>query len=354
MSPVRPAVFSCLVLILMGSAPGTAAAQLERIDVPRGVLRAAVYSSLMNLDSRFNDGTTEGIMGVGVSPVSGADADINYGVLGLDLGLGVVERVTVFARVPMVRQRIRAVIRFDDGTPDSTIDSKITAIGDSEFGASYTISDRWDREGREGGFRAVLGGMVRVPTGLPRDPYDPLSIGTTSGQTDLGLGLVADWGSGSVGARLTAGYTMQLAATVDHRATSPRTPLDLAAPIASVNWNPGDVLHLGVRPFFRLAPGFAVQLGITYFRHGKDGYQSDSPGIDTSLMEEGTERAALVFGGGVSYSSPSAADPRADGLPVEAYWTYQGVVASNKGVVPKVRGVRFGLRLYFGLWGTGE
>ena len=199
-------------------------------------------------------------------------------------------------------------------------------------------------------FRAALGGMVRLAAGIPRDPYDPLSIGTTAGQTDLAVGLVADWGSGSVGARFTAGYTMQLAATVEHRATSPVTPLDLSAPIVTADWNPGDVIHLGVRPFFRIAEAFAVQLGIAYYRHGRDSYESTSPGVDPSIMEEGTKRDAWVFGGGMTYSSPSAADPRAKGLPVEAYWTYEGVVASSKGVVPKVRGVRFGLRLYFGLW----
>ena len=351
MRPVRAVIFSCLVLILLTSASGTVQAQLERIDVPRGVLRVAVFSSLMSSDSRFNDGTTESILGTPVSPAGSADADVNYGVLGLDLGLGVVERVTVFARVPMIRQRIRAVIRFDDGTQDSVVDSKLTAIGDSEFGASYTISNRWDREGHPGGFRAALGGLVRLAAGLPRDPYDPLSIGTTTGQTDLAVGLVADWGSGSVGARFTAGYTVQLAATVEHRATSPVTPLDLGAQTVTVDWNPGDVVHLGVRPFFRLAQPFAVQVGLTYYRHGRDSYQSTSPGVDPSIMEEGTKRDAWVFGGGMTYSSPSAADPRAKGLPVEAYWTYEGVVASNKGVVPKVRGVRFGLRLYFGLWG---
>ena len=216
--------------------------------------------------------------------------------------------------------------------------------------------DRWDANGRQGGIRAVIDGVVRIPTGLPRDPYDPLSLGTTSGQADVGLGLAADLGTGAFGARIRASYLVQLAATVEHRLTPVAMPVDPSAPIASLNWNPGDVLQLGLRPFVRLAPGLAIQIGVDYLRHGRDSYayasQADAiPGLDPTLREAGTERDAWVVGGGITYSTPSAADPRATGLPVEAYWTYEGVAASSKGVVPKSRGVRFGARLYFRLWG---
>ena len=76
MSTVRPAAFYCLVSLFLALAPGTAQAQLERIDVPRGVLRTALFSSLMNAE-RFSipfmwalDRLAEGTNEVGVPLMS--------------------------------------------------------------------------------------------------------------------------------------------------------------------------------------------------------------------------------------------------------------------------------------------
>lgn len=332
---------------------GRLEAQLERVDVPSGVLRVGAFFSLGNTDSRFNDGTTESILGPAIPPVTTAESEVNIGVMGLDVGLGIVNRVTIFGRVPLVRYRSRATI-VSDSAPEVRQDTAITSMGDIEMGASFTLIDRWDRNETLGGIRTAVGALIRLPTGEPKNLYDPLDLGTGTGQTDLALGAVLDWGAGNWGVRFTGGYTIQFAATVEQAVRSPETPIE-PAPIANLRWMPGNVLHLGARPFFRLARAFALQLGATYRVHSEDRYQyataGDSiPGLDPAIMSQGTSSSSLVFSGGVSYSSPSAADPRGKGLPVEAHWTYQVVVASSKGLVPKTTTMRVGLRLYFGLW----
>lgn len=346
-----PSSISILSLLLV---PTLLHAQLERIDVPAGILRVDGFVSLTNADERFNDGTTESILGPVSSPVTEAESEVNVGVMGIGLALGLLDRVTVFARVPLVRYRNRAVIR-SDSVPEARQDTSISLMGDAELGASFTLADGWDQGERLGGFRAALGAMVRLPTGETKDPMDPLEPGTGSGQTDIALGAVADLGSGNLGIRFAAGYTIQLPGTVPRFVRSPMDPTDFTAPVANMRWTPGNILHLGARPFFRVARAFAFQLSASYRVKGEDRYEyaSDADvvtGLDPAILSEGTASNVLLVGGGVSYSAPSASDPRATGLPVEAYWSYSRTIRSSKGLVPKGSDMSLGLRVYFGLW----
>jgi hypothetical protein len=330
------------------------AAQLERIDVPKGAVRIDIYGAFTNAGARFNDGTVESLLGPPVAPLIGAEMETNFTTMGVGAALGLLPGLTVYGRVPFVRQRIRAVLT--DSTADTRIDTTFTSMGDIEFGASYALLDRWDRDEGLGGIRLGVSAQARLPTGQPKDPYDPLDIGTGTGQTDVSLGAVFDWGAGRWGARLTGSYTLRSGATVERPVRSPREPTNFAAPITVVTWSPGSVVQLGARPFFRLAPAIALQAGVIYRRHAVDDFQYASPadaipGLDPAIMADGTQRDMVIIGGGISYSSPSASDPLGKGLPIEATWTYEQVVSSGTGVVPKNIIVRGGIRLYFNLWG---
>ncbi len=354
--PYTSIVLPVTLVIALAAAP--LEAQLERIDVPSGVLRIGGFVNLAHSNSRFNDGTTESILGPTTPPLTTAESEVNVGTFGLDVGLGIVNRVTIFGRVPIVRYRSRASI-LSDSAPEIRQDTSITLVGDTEVGVSFTVADRWDPNDALGGIRTAVGALLRLPTGEPKDPYDPLDLGTGSGQTDLALGAVLDWGAGNWGVRFTGGYTIQFPATVQRAVRSPETPTDRTAPVANLRWSPGNILHLGARPFFRLATAFAIQLGASYRVHAEDRFEYATsadviPGLDPVIMSEGTSTSALVLGGGVTYSSPSAANPRGKGLPVEAHWTFEGVVASSKGLVPKTTTVSLGLRLYFNLWGSAR
>lgn len=365
-----PTSAAAIPLILLAAlVPTGLQAQLERLDVPSGTVMVGGLGVFDNMDSRFNDGTTESLLGPAVPPVTGADADVNLGFGALDVGLGILPRVTIYGRVPLVRQRIRAIIRRGGTGPDSLVDTVLARAGDAEIALSYLVRDRWDRAGRSGrgsggsgghlgGSRIAIIARVRLPTGLAGDPNDPLSIGTGTGQTDVSLGLVGDWGSGNWGVRLAGTYTLRSAATIRAAIRSPRTPLDFAPPTANVRWTPGNAFHLTAQPFFRLAPALALRATVSYGSLAEDGFAYASPadavpGVDPSVMADGTSRNSWTVGGGLTYSSPSTADPRGGrGLPVEAHISYRGIAGSGRGVVPKRRGVVVGLRFYFRLWGV--
>ena len=160
---VRYSIFP-LALIALSFTP--LQAQLERIDVPSGVLRVGAFFSLGNTNSRFNDGTTESILGPAIPPVTTAESEVNIGVMGLDVGLGLVNRVTIFGRVPLVRYRSRATI-LSDSAAEIRQDTSLTLMGDIEVGGSFTLMDKWDRNGALGGIRTAVGALVRLPTGEP-------------------------------------------------------------------------------------------------------------------------------------------------------------------------------------------
>ena len=98
-------------------------------------------------------------------------------------------------------------------------------LGDMEFGASYTIIDRWNRPDHPGGLRVVAQGLVRLPTGYQPLPNDFVSLPTGGGQTDIQASVVADVGGGRFGARLAGSYNDQLSTTADRRVTLPSQPI---------------------------------------------------------------------------------------------------------------------------------
>ena len=234
-------------------------------------------------------------------------------------------------------------------------DITTTYRGDAEAGAAVTLLDHWDRGRHRGGFRSALSGLVRFPTGR-RDRTDhPLDIGTGEGQTDIQVDLVTDIGSGSVGARLTGTYVRQFASDIPVRVTAPSQPLVGPDRLAFVRRDPGDVVALGVRPFFRLARTLAFQAGLEHWSRKSDvvSYTSPSgaiPGVDASVVAEESGANATVLSVGITYSNPGGLRPGGTGLPVDAGWSYERVLRAGGGRVPDSHAVRGRFRVYFGLW----
>ena len=92
-----------------------------------------------------------------------------------------------------------------------TDDSRVTFRGDAEAGLALTLADRWDRGRHRGGFRAAVEGLVRFPTGRVARPERLFALGTGEGNTDLGLRLTADLGSGAWGLRAEGAYERRVA-----------------------------------------------------------------------------------------------------------------------------------------------
>ena len=233
--------------------------------------------------------------------------------------------------------------------------SKVTFRGDAEAGAALTLVDHWDRGARTGGFRAAFETLVRFPTGSVARTDRLLAIGTGDGQTDLEFRLTTDLGAGRWGARLEGDYNRQFPANYSLRVAPPTQPFPPIDLLTVVRRDPGDIVTLTARPFFRLAPTIALLGTVTHWSRQADEVSFASaadeiPGVDASVLAEDTKANATVLGIGITYANPGALRPGGRGLPVDASWTYERVVSASGGIVPYAHRVRASLKVYVGLW----
>jgi hypothetical protein len=234
-------------------------------------------------------------------------------------------------------------------------DAKVTFRGDAEAGAAITLIDRWDRGGHRGGLRAALSGLARFPSGRLDRTDHPLDIGTGEGHTDLQLDAVVDVGAGPLGARFTGTYVRRLPADILVRVTSPEQPLVGPDRLTFIHRDPGDVVAIGIKPFYRLARTFALQVGLQHWSRRMDDvtYASSAdqiPGVDPSILAQGTSANATVLSAGITLANPGRYAPGGNGLPVDASWSYERVIREGGGRVPDSHLTRAQFRLYFGIW----
>lgn len=234
-------------------------------------------------------------------------------------------------------------------------DLTTTFRGDVEVGATMTLVDRWDRGARRGGLRAAISGLVRFPTGRRDRTEHPLDLGTSEGNTDVQLDVVTDIGAGNLGARLTGSYVRRLSSDIPVRVTAPNQPLVGPERLSFVRRDPGDVLSLGVKPFYRLARTLALQAGIEQWSRKADGFSYATPadvipGVDAGVLGEESSANATVLSVGITVANPGRLRPGGSGLPVDASWSYERVLRAGGGRVPDAHTVRGQFRVYFGLW----
>ncbi len=234
-------------------------------------------------------------------------------------------------------------------------DTKTTFRGDAEAGVALTLVDRWDRGPRRGGFRAAVEGLVRLPTGRVGQPNRLLTLGTGEGQTDIELRLTTDLGAGRWGLRGEGMYSRQLAGDYLVRVAPPTQPLASIDLLSAVRRDPGDIVSIAVRPFFRLAPTLALQATALHWSRGEDdvAYLTPAdqiPGVDAAVLAQESKVSATVLGFGITYSHPGRLRPGGTGLPIDASWGYERVVRSGGGMTPDTHMMRARFRFYFGLF----
>ena len=182
-----------------------------------------------------------------------------------------------------------------------------------------------------------------------------IDIGTGDGQTDLQIDLVTDLGAGAFGARLAGTYVRQLPSTIVTRVAPPSQPFVGPDRLTLVRRDPGDIMAIDVRPFYRLARTLALQVGVQHWTRKSDqvSYASTSDslsGVDAAVLAEGTAANATLLSAGITFSNPGRLRSGGAGLPVDASWSYERVLRSGKGRVPDTHRVRAQFRMYFGLW----
>jgi hypothetical protein len=167
--------------------------------------------------------------------------------------------------------------------------------------------------------------------------------------------LVTDVGAGTIGARITGSYMRQLPSTVLVRVTSPSQPFVGPDRLAFVRRDLGDIIAIGVSPFYRLARTLALQAGVVHWTRGTDEvtYASPAdalPGVDPSVLAEDSKANATMLSVGITYANPGGLRPGGTGLPVDASWSYERVLRAGGGRVPDTHRVVGRFRVYFGIW----
>jgi hypothetical protein len=235
----------------------------------------------------------------------------------------------------------------------------LSRMGDMDVGAVYTPVDRFDRIGRRaGGFRLAIEAKLKLPTGLRDNPNNLLHLGTGNGLYELALSGTADLGRGAIGTRLTGGYTRRFEALRVRRVTAPDEPFPDAIRLTNVRYKAGDLLHLGARPFLRLARNLALHGMADYWREatGRATYyrtEDAIPGVPASVLLEDGGRRALVLGGGFSYVGRAVAECQSGhrcGFPIDASWNFSQVAAARGGRVPQLWTTQIEIRWYQRLW----
>lgn len=227
--------------------------------------------------------------------------------------------------------------------------------GDAEVGGVWTLVDRWNDDARGTGLRVAVSALARLGTGFPPRPSYFLDLGTGTGHGAFGGTVTADIGFGRLAARLTGGYLHQLAGNELVRLTPPDQPFAPFTQIVTVRVDPGSVFTIGAHPLLRLLPSFGIHVGVDYWRQSSEqvAYASlaDSiPGIPASVLAVDSRIGVTTFSAGVTYSRPATAKPGFAGLPLDANWTFEQVIAGSGGRVRKTQAVRAGLRLYYRLF----
>ena len=273
-----------------------------------------------------------------------------------DLGVAGFTTAPLLPGPPVTQAELLSALSDPLGPVGTRLDNtSVTFRGDAEAGAALTLLDHWDRDGRRGGFRAAVEGLVRFPTGSPPRADRLFAVGTGDGQTDIEARVTADLGSGGFGVRLEGDYNRQLGADITARVAPPSQPFAGSGVITNVRNDPGDITTLAVRPFYRLAPTLAIQGSAAFRSRGADQVSyatpaDEIPGVDPSVLAVDTRGNATVLGIGLTYANPGALLPGGRGLPVEAGWSYQRVVKGTGGRVPNTHGITAYFRVYFGLF----
>ena len=228
----------------------------------------------------------------------------------------------------------------------------LSSLGDIEIGAAYAIFDQLSTPGVRRGFRLAAQGLVRLRTSQLDSPSNFFDVGTGDRQPDVEGLVAADGLFGTFGARAVAGYTLQLAGNANKRVSLPEHPVAYANTLAAVSRKPGDVLTLGVAPFYRLAETFAVTGGMTWRRKASDevtsfGDQAEIPGAPFSLLDQETDGSWTTAALGLTYSAPLTTKAGKTKAPMDAGLLWEGVIGSSGALrVPATAGVRFWFRLY--------
>lgn len=229
----------------------------------------------------------------------------------------------------------------------------ITGLGDVELRATWALFSRVNPE-RNSWLGAWVSGGATLPTGTPPRADRLRDIGSGDGQLDITASGVVETGRGRFGFRAEAEYRAQQPGERTARVGLRDQFILPANTEATLEWNPGDVLSVTARPFFRIADRLALTGSLTWWSRGADewtplaGFTGDPAAV--SRMGEGTKASALIWGAGIGYIHDGSHVDGVRRMPVEAGLAIERVASSGSGLVAAPLTTRVWFRVYKKLW----
>ena len=216
-------------------------------------------------------------------------------------------------------------------------DSRRYGISDVEVGVRVRLLDRLGGRldvpdsGNGTRLRAALTALVRLPTGEPDDPLDPLDVGVGDGQTDVELGVAADVlrGRRFVGS-VAARYGVQIASELERVLPTSRSGPVVAT---AVERDLGDYLEIEATPRYAVNAYLTLAAHYRFRAKGVDAYAAsvggDPAANDAALtaLGLGTDTRQHVLGGGIVFSTLPAHARGAARVPVDVVYQRTATLA---------------------------
>jgi hypothetical protein len=231
------------------------------------------------------------------------------------------------------------------GSPDRI------SVGDVEVSAAFKLMDSFADTARNRAFRALLRGVVRLPTGFPSYGLVPFEVGTGTHQTGGDLGIVVDTRfSRRLMATLAAQYTAYFTKASILRVPNSDYALFPLVPPDSGTWREGNALQVEATPRIQLTDFFSFH-GAYALRHQAAPQYTNSNGGTPPLFEPTNEQRV---GLGFAYSTVNRYAAGRSSVPFEIFFTHLETIAASGSLVPKYRRDQIELRIYYRLFRPGR
>jgi hypothetical protein len=273
--------------------------------------------------------------------------------LSTQLGIAAPSGVPALPNTGMTTAQFDEVLTSATGFGLAPIEEQpVVGLGDVELGVTYALAHSSNASQRRW-FGAWLVGGVALPTGTMPRADRIRDQGTGDGQLDVRLGGAVELGRGRLGLRAEGSMQVQLPGTREARVGVRDAFLVPAARTAVLEWDPGDVLTISARPFFRIADRLAITAAASYLQRSEDTWSATgagTPEAELAQMGLGTNASALRLGAGLSYAHDGRHVDGTTRMPVEAGLSVERTVWSGSGLVAQQMVTRMWFRVYKRLW----
>jgi hypothetical protein len=296
------------------------------------------------------------------------DFDKQFRATTIGLEMGLLKRLTLGANVPWVTTKTITFVSSTHGQQfllDTLLDKSHNGWGNIEaFGKFVWLGEPGQQERlkpRKGvHIRSAIVGGAMLGTGVPSDPTDPFSIGTSDRSRAIVARSATDVTVGShffssIVARYEKPFTDNVLVAV-HPSGNPFAN-DAVAFVAQRKL--GNSYEIEATPRYQLGRYFAVGLQYRYHHGAQDSYTGTTTGfvngqpvtLDASTLDAGTELTEHRVGFGVVYSAVDAYTRNRSRIPVEVTFEHYNVVKVS-GDRPKDSETLISVRIFRRLWGA--